>query len=381
MSTEPTPPPTLEAELDWVRENMPVTRETIEGLPDLKGVRLACSMHLEIKMLPLIEGLLARGAELFLTTCNPSTVDDACVAWSVARGAKAHAWRGMSQAELARGIDHAIAFRPTHLSEMGAAISERLLGPEGKETRATVRAGLEATGSGTNVLASKTVTYPIFNWDDLAIKEGIHNRRMVGLVACHAFFEKTRLTFHNKRVLVIGQGLVGQSAADAARAYGGRVMVSELDPARALVARFAGEDVVALEEALPIADVIIAATGARHVLGRAHYPKLKDGAFIINVGHLDQELDLPSLYTFPHETVRPHLERVHVEGKRIYLFARGSMANLAAGPGDSFNAFDVTLATLAGGIGFMVESGASFPSGVHLLPAIAWRRVAERALG
>jgi adenosylhomocysteinase len=371
----------LEAELPWLREQMPVTAAAIERLPDMNGVRLACSMHLEPKMIPALEGLLERGAQLHLTTCNADTVNDRVVAHVEARGAKAHAWRGMPAAERARALRSAAEFAPTHLCEMGADLTAFFLAPDGAGAGGGVRGGLEATGSGLRRLSGLPApTYPIFNWDTVPIKQGLHNRHMVGLTACQAFFERTRLTFHNRRVLVVGFGPVGRSVCDAARAYGGRVLVAEIDPAHALQARFSGEEVVPLDEALPRCDVVITATGARGVLGPAQFPRLAPGAFLVNVGHVDEEIDVPALLAHPHEEVMPQVERVKVGERVVYLFARGSMANLVAGHGDSLNAFDITAAIMVAGLGFLVRVADHFAPGVHVLPPEAWLDVARAAM-
>jgi adenosylhomocysteinase len=377
-SEEPIP---FDDRLRWVREQMPLTAASLSDLPDLAGVRLACSMHLEIKMVPAILGLQERGASVLLTTCNPTTVDDESVGHCEKAGVIAHARRDMSPEELSAAIESAIAFAPTHLCEMGADLTAALSVPRHRAVRTKVKAGLEATGSGTDRLAGIALEYPIFNWDDLPIKEGLHNRRMVGLVACHAFFQRTQITFHGKRVLVVGYGLVGRSACDAARAFGGRVLVADRDPGRALEASFAGEEIVTLDEALPRADVVVTATGARHVLGPASFVRLKDGVFLLNVGHRDEEIDVPALRAHGTAPVLPFLERITVEGRRVHLFAGGSMANLTAGHGDSLNAFDVTLAAMLAGIDFMIRRGEAHPPGMHDLPPEAWRRVAERAVG
>jgi adenosylhomocysteinase len=371
---------TFDAELRWIREHMTVTAAVARALPDLSHVRLACSMHLEVKMAPAIEALVEKGAQVFLTTCNVATVDDTTVAWCRARGADGDAHKHMTPEEHLRSIDRACEFQPTHLCEMGAAITDRLVG---HASRSGVQAGLEATGSGTNALAGIDVAYPVFNWDDLPIKEGLHNRRMVGLVACHAFFERTRLTFHNKTVLVVGYGLVGRSACDAARAYGGRVLVAERDAGRALEARFAGEEVVRLDDAVAHVDVIITATGATSVIAGRHFDSLRSGTFLINVGHHSEEIDVAALRRHPSERVRPYVERFELGERSVYLFAGGSMANLTAGHGDSLNAFDVTLATMLAGIGFIAGDGSDrskWPAGVHVLPRAAWLPVAEAAM-
>lgn len=368
----------FETRLDWTRAHMPVTLAIAETLPSLAGVRLACSMHLEIKMIPAIEALLARGAELFLATCNPTTVCDETIAFCKARGAKAHAFRNMKPSDMTDAWNAIVDFRPTHLCEMGADITT-FLHARPPADRASVRAGIEATGSGQTRLAGLRPSYPIFNWDDLPIKEGLHNRHMVGLTACHAFFERTRLTFHGMRVLVVGYGLVGRGVCDAARAYGGRVLVAERDPARALEAQFAHEEVVSLDDGLPCCDVVITATGARHVIGEAQLARMRDGAFLVNVGHADEEIDLAALRRAPGREVLPHVERFDLGGRTVHLFAAGSMANLTAGHGDSLNAFDVTLGAMMAAIRYLVTEAASAAPGVHLLPREAWLDVARVA--
>lgn len=365
-------------DLAWVSQQMPRTERALAQLPSLHGVRLACSMHLEIKMAPALSGLLGKGATLFLTTCNPATVSDEMVQWCVAQGAQVQASRGMSQRDLDRAVAAALDFAPTHLCEMGADLTVALVA---RAAPSRVCAGLEATGSGTSRLAGlgNSIPYPIFNWDDLPIKEGLHNRHMVGLITCSAFLERTRLTLHGKRVVVVGYGLVGQGVADAARAFGGAVTVVERDPARALQAEFAGWKVEELPAALAKADVIITATGATHVLGPTQLDLLKDGVFLLNVGHANQEIDVPALLAHPNSPVLPDLLRVDLpRSRRVFLFAMGAMANLAAGQGDSLNAFDVTLAALVAGVGFMVTKGATYRSGLHDLPREAWLPVAER---
>lgn len=372
----------LTQELTWARRHLPRLHRAMAQWPSMAGVRLACSIHLDLKMIPLLEGLLARGAQLFLTTCNPSTVQDQVVAYLAAQGATAVAWRNMSPADHLAAIDQALAWQPTHLCEMGADLTSRLHETD-RETAvraapvhaAPVRAALEATGSGINRLGGITPRYPIFNWDDLPVKEGLHNRHMVGLTAWHTFFQTTRLTLHEKRVLVVGYGLVGQGVAAAARAYGGTVTVAEIDPARQLQARYDGWPVLPLAEALPQADVIATATGAHHVISAAHLPLLRDGVFLLNAGHAGDEIDVAALRAYPHETLLPYVEAFAVNGRTVYLLAGGAMFNLTAGWGDSLNAFDVTLAVMAAGIGHIVAQGASAPPGVHILPRAVWTAV------
>ncbi len=354
---------------------MPLTRQRCEALPRLDGVRLACSMHLDLKMVPAVEALLERGAAVFLSTCNPSTVRDEVVAHLRARGAEAHAWKDMPPEAFRDAVERALAWGPTHLCEMGAELSLALHARGGA---ARVEAALEATGSGIARLRPLALRYPVFNWDDLPIKEGLHNRWLVGLSTWHAFCERTRLTLHGKRVLVVGYGLVGQGVADVARAYGGRVLVAERDAARLLEARYAGWEAGPLSpELLARADVIVTATGVTGVLGAGELRHLRAGCFLLNVGHVADEIDVAALG--PRSELLPYLEEARPHGVPVYLFAGGSMANLTAGWGDSLNAFDVTLATMVAGLGFLFTEGARMPAGLHPLPRPVWAGVAAAA--
>lgn len=360
----------FDGELSWAMRHMPRTRAAVAALPDLHGVRLACNMHLDLKMAPLVAGLLGKGAAIYLTTCNPTTVQDDVVAWLERHGAEAYAWRDMSDADWSASFDRALAWNPTHLCEMGADLTTRL---HQAESGPQIKAGLEATGSGINRLGGIAPRYPIFNWDDLPVKEGLHNRHMVGLTAWHTFFQTTHLTLHEKCVLVIGYGLVGQGVAAAAKAYGGQVIVAEIDPARALQARYDGWAVVDLAAAMAQADVIATATGAKHVLSAKHLEQAKEGVFILNVGHVAEEIDVAFLKTLPCSEPLPLVNAYQLAEKTLYLLANGSMFNLTAGYGDSLNAFDVTLAVMAAGIGHIVGTGAQQPAGVYLLPPAAWQ--------
>ena len=242
----------------------------------------------------------------------------------------------------------------------------------------SVRVGLEATGSGISRLQAVSLRYPVFNWDDLPVKEGLHNRYLVGLSTWQTFCERTQLSLHGKHVVIVGYGLVGQGVAEAARAFGGTVSVVERDPARVLDAVYAGWPVGELPELAERADILLTATGVPNVVSEAVVRRLKPGCVVLNVGHVADEIDLAALGA--RREVIPFVEACAVGGKTVYLFAGGSMANLTAGHGDSLNAFDLTLAVMVAGVGFSVSEGASWQPGVHPLPKDVWQSVAHRSV-
>ncbi len=358
----------------WVETQMTLTRSACERLGDLSHVRLAYSGHLSPNIVPALAGILGRGAALFLTTCNPTTVRDEVVEHLRTQGAEGHAWRNMPTEERRRAVQQALAWGPTHTCEMGADLT---VAAQELEV-SSIQAALEATGSGIDRLAATDLRYPVFNWDDLPIKEGLHNRHMVGLTTWQAFFDRTRLSLHGKRVVVVGYGSVGQGLAASAKAFGGVVGVAERDPARRLLARYAGWPTAELAELAPEADVVVTATGASGVIDGEIISRLKAGCFLINVGHVANEIELSALGE--RREVLPFVEACRVGEREIYLLAGGSMANLTAGHGDSLNAFDITSAVMVAGVGFIAGVADDWPRAVQPLPEAVWRQAAENAV-
>ncbi len=235
---------------------------------------------------------------------------------------------------------------------------------------------VQATGSGINALKGIDLTYPVFNWDDLPVKEGLHNRYMVGLSVWQAFCGRTGLSLHGMKVLVVGFGSVGRGVAEAARAFGGTVSVAELDGARRLEATYAGWPTGELKNLSGEADVIVTATGVPGVVGRSVIDALRPGTFLVNAGHTANEIDVASLERFPSSQAIPFVtEYTKTGNKPVYLFADGAMANLTAGEGDSINAFDLTLAVLTAAIIFVSCEGSEYAAGLHALPPSVWRPV------
>lgn len=362
----------FEQEIFWLKRHMPRTNAVLNHLGRCQGTRLAVSTHLDIKMIPFYEGFLEQGGELFLTTCNPTTVRDEVVAYLVSKGAQAHAWKNMSDKDWQHSFHAALEWQPNYLCEFGGALCQ--LSHQTGQT-AGIKAALEGTGSGVNRILPLDLSYPVFNWDDLAAKEGLHNRHMVGLTTWHVFMERTRLSLHEKKVLVIGGGLVGQGVAVSARAFGGQVMMAEVDPSRRLMANYEGWTTLPLEEALPQADVVVTATGVAGVVTFELLTQLKDGAFVLNVGHVSDEIDTRELDPSQAIERMPEVFEYQLGERCFYLLSHGAMFNLTAGYGDSINAFDVSLALMAAGVKHLLHEGAAWKAGLHLLPESAWQPV------
>lgn len=362
----------LDREIRWAARQMPRVARAIDALPPLDGMRLAMNVHIDVKGVALVAGLLARGAQVHVTTCNPATVRDPVVSRLAELGADVVARRDMDDAAWRASVEAAVAWGPTHVSEMGAAITlaAHRLGAT------TIRSAQEITGSGIAALRRIELRFPVVDVDAVPVKTELHNRHLVGFMAWHTFTERTRLMLFERTVLVVGCGPVGHGVAVAARARGASVLVCERDPGRRLAASYDGFEVVDLEDGLRAADVVVTATGASGVIGPAQFSALRDGCFLLNVGHHGEEIDVPALLAHPHEDVLDHVTAVDLGGTTVHLLARGEIVNLAAGWGDGLNTFDLTLAVIVAGIGALPAHEA-LPPGLHPLDPAVWRPVLE----
>jgi adenosylhomocysteinase len=359
-------------ELEWLREFTPATQLAASSLPSLEGERLLVVCHLDVKMIPYFEALVAAGAEVWACAANPATTRDRVAEHLESLDIRAPA-RALDTPELhAVHLHAAISAGPTLLSEMGAdatvATGGQLQG---------VRGGLEATGTGIKRLSGLDLAYPVFNWDEVPIKQGLHNRHLVGLMAMNTFLNVTGLSLYGKTILVVGYGPVGRGAADAARNFGAVVEVCDVDPAARLAAAHLGFATTDLEDGLPRADVLFTATGRDGAVPFEALVRCKSGAFLANLGHTNGELPIVELRKTVVGTPRPYVESCEVDGRTLYLLAGGAMFNLAAGAGDPYDTFDLVTALMLEATGFLVAEGVDYPPGVHLLP----RKVQDRAAG
>lgn len=360
----------LARELEWLGEFTPATRRAAASLPPLDGERLLVVCHLDLKMIPYFEALEGAGAEVWACAANPATTRDAVALYLESTGVRVPARKDDPPGRHAAHLRTAISAGPTLLSEMGA---DATAATKGKLE--SVRGGLEATGTGVDRIRDLDLAYPVFNWDDVPIKQGLHNRRLVGLVAANTFLNVTGLSLYGRTVLVVGYGPVGRGVADAARSFGAAVEVCDVDPAARLAAAHLGFPTPSLEAGLPRADVVFTATGRDGVLPVEALAACKSGAFLANLGHTGGELPVEELRRLVVDAPRPHVERCRVGGKTLYLLAGGAMFNLAAGPGDPFDTFDLVTALMIEATGFLATEGVEYPPGVHLLP----QRVQNRA--
>jgi adenosylhomocysteinase len=367
-----------EEELAWLRHVAPVTEHYCREISqrDYRGKKLACWMHIRFNNLPMMLALAESGAEITLGACNVDSTEDAAAAYLAEQGITVYAWRGMSQADYDQHKELVRAFDADYLCDMGGELSVAYLDRE-----PPVQGALEATTSGLNTLAGREIPFPVFDWNSIPLKDGLENRFHVGNEVWPTFSEVTSQSLYGRPVLVVGYGPVGKGIAERARDLGAIVYAADLDAVRLLQAQHYGCAAVDLAEGLARCQIVVTATGVEGVIGEEQLRQARPGTIFFNAGHSNREIDIDWLYTQPHERMKAHVERFDLPGTYVYLLAKGSLLNLAAGAGGSHDLFDLYTAVMLRGIGWLFDGGAEGMSpGVQPYPADLEQEIARLAV-
>jgi adenosylhomocysteinase len=377
-----------ESEIAWLRYVTPITnyycREVSQR--DYRGKRLACWMHIRFNNMPMMLALAESGAEIVIGACNVDSTDDATAAYLSTRairqdgkgGITVYGWRGMTQADYDENMQLVRAFDADYLCDMGGELSVAYLDRE-----PPVKGALEATTSGLNLLRDHDIAFPVFDWNSIPLKDGLENRFHVGNDVWPVFREVTSMNLFGRSVLVIGYGPVGKGIAERARDLGAIVYVADLDAVRLLEAQHHGCAPVSLEGGLARCQIVVTATGVEGVLGEAHLRGARPGAIFFNAGHSNREIDIDWLYRQPFLRMKAHIERFDLNGRHIFLLAKGSLLNLAAGTGAAgADLFDLYTAVMLRGISWLFDGGGAegAPPGVQLYPSHLEQEVARLSL-
>ena len=246
----------------------------------------------------------------------------------------------------------------------------------------SVAGALEATTTGLHRIRPLQLTFPVFDWNGIALKDAIENRFHVGAETWPAFEGITGLSLFGRRILVVGFGPVGRGVAERARDLGAIVTVAERDPVRQLEAMHFGCQTAPLGAALADAEVVVTATGRDGVLGEAELSLCRDGAVVFNVGHSNREIDVDWLDRHERRTMKDHIERYVIGSRTLFLLNRGSMINLAfTGGSATSNLFDPFSGVIIRGLLWLLTGGAAGAApGLQPYPPALEREVATVAL-
>lgn len=342
----------------WADQDMPVlrrARDRFQKEKPLQGLRLSACLHVTAETANLVKTLKAGGAQVVLCASNPlSTQDDVAAALVKYERIPVFAIKGEDHKTYYRHLRAALDHAPVITMDDGADLVS-LLHKEYFRLAAKMIASMEETTTGVirlRALASAgALKIPIIAVNDASTKHLFDNRYGTGQSTIDGIIRATDILLAGKRAVVAGYGWCGKGVASRARGMGAKVIVTEVDPIRALEAAMDGFEVLTMKEAAKVGDLFITLTGDMHVIGKEHLKLLKDGAVICNSGHFDIEIDIKALKQLAvkvEKNVRNYVDAYTLPGgKRIYLLAEGRLVNLAAAEGHPASVMDMSFATQA----------------------------------
>ena len=353
--------------IDWVRHNMPLLNglETEFGQTrPFDGLRIALSVHLEAKTAYLCEVLAAGGAQMYVTGSNPLSTQDDVAAALVREGLNVFAWYGATPEDYRRHIRKVLEAGPNIIIDDGGDLVS-LMHSEFQHLIPDVIGGCEETTTGILRLQSmnraRTLLFPMMLVNNADCKHLFDNRYGTGQSVWTGINRTTNLIVAGKTVVVAGYGWCGKGVAMRAKGQGARVIVTEVDPVKALEAVMDGFSVMKMSQAASEGDVFVTVTGCRDVITGSDFLKMKDGAICCNAGHFDVEVDVAALKKMAVEAKPARRDIMGYKlqnGNTIYILAEGRLVNLAAGDGHPAEIMDMSFAIQALSAKYLVENRA-----------------------
>ncbi len=369
---------------------MAVRKEYSQTKP-LKGARIAGCIHMTVETAVLIETLVELGAEVRWSSCNIFSTQDYAAAAIAARGIPVFAWKGETEEEYEWCIEQTLKFGdkgPNMLLDDGGDLTQ-IVHERHPELLKEIRGLSEETTTGVHRLyrmhEENTLKIPAFNVNDSVTKSKFDNLYGCRESLADGIKRATDVMIAGKIAVVCGFGEVGKGSAQSLRGFGARVLITEIDPICALQAAMEGYQVVTMEEAAPIADIIVTATGCCKVVTAEHMKAMKDQAILCNIGHFDHEIDMAWLTSQPDVkeiNIKPQVDKfVFPNGKELIVLARGRLVNLGCATGHpSFVMSNSFCNQVMAQIELFTNSG-KYPVGVYRLPKQLDEKVARLHLG
>ena len=336
---------------DWGRKEINIAETEMPGLmalrtefgaqQPLKGARIAGCLHMTIQTAVLIETLVALGAEVRWSSCNIFSTQDHAAAAIAAAGIPVFAWKGETEAEAEWCIEQTIlgpnSWRPNMILDDGGDLTV-MMHNNFPELMADVKGLSEETTTGvlrlTEMVAKGTLKVPAFNVNDSVTKSKFDNLYGCRESLVDGIKRATDVMVAGKIAVVCGYGDVGKGCAQSLRGLGATVLITEIDPICALQAAMEGFRVVTMDEAAPIANIFVTATGNLSVITHEHMKVMRDQAIVCNIGHFDSEIEIAAIRQYTWENIKPQVDHViFPDGKRIIVLAEGRLVNLGCATG------------------------------------------------
>jgi adenosylhomocysteinase len=376
--------------IEWANQSMPVLqsirKEFIKKQP-LKGMRIAACLHVTSETANLMITLRDGGAEIALCASNPlSTQDEVAAALAGHYGISTYAIKGEDNDSYYNHIIAAIDFRP-HMTMDDGCDLVHLLHTKRKDALEGIIAGTEETTTGVIRLRAMSkdgvLRYPIIAVNDALTKHMFDNRYGTGQSTIDGVVRCTNVLLAGSKFVVAGYGWCGRGLASRAKGMGADVIVTEIDPTRALEAVMDGFRVMSMAEAARIGDIFVTVTGNKSVLRQEHFESMKNGAIVANSGHFNVEIDIPALerISSSHRPTRDFVEEYNLsDGRKIYLLGEGRLINLAAAEGHPASVMDMSFANQALAAEYLVANHAKLEKRVYAVPLDLDQRVAKLKL-
>jgi adenosylhomocysteinase len=351
--------------IDWASMHMPVLNQIknrFEKEKPLKGVSLGACLHVTKETAVLIRTLMAGGASVALCGSNPLSTQDEVAAALAETGVNVYAWRGENTDEYYWCVNKTLDHKPIVTLDDGADLISTI---HMKRTEALkdVKGGTEETTTGVIRLRAmdkaKALKYPIIAVNDANTKYLFDNRYGTGQSTIDGILRATSLLMAGKNFVVCGYGWCGRGLANRARGMGAHVIVTEVDPVKALEAIMDGFQVMSMKQAATLGDIFVTTTGNTSVIRKEHMVKMKTGAILANSGHFNVEIDVQNLekIAVSKRTMRPNLEEYSLkDGRKIYLLAEGRLVNLASAEGHPSEVMDMSFANQALCVEYIVKT-------------------------
>ena len=364
--------------MDWAEARMPVLmalRSKYEEEKPFTGARIAGCLHVTKETAVLVRTLVATGAQVSWSGCNPLSTQDDVAAALAAEGTSIYAWHGMSTEDFYWAIDRTLDFEPTLTLDDGADLIFTVHNRY-RELASRMVGGTEETTTGIHRVRAMAedgmLLYPIMAVNDAETKWDFDNVYGTGQSSVDGILRSTSILLAGKVFVVAGFGHCGRGVAMRAKGLGSKVVVTEVNPIAALKATLEGFEVMPMDEAAAIGDVFITATGVKDVIRTRHFESMKDGAIVCNTGHYDCEITIPELaeLAVSRRTIRPNNEEFRMrDGRRIHLLAKGRLVNLAAAEGHPSEVMDMSFANQFLALLYLHRNGSGLEKKVHDLTA------------
>jgi adenosylhomocysteinase len=364
--------------MDWAAREMPVLRAIRDRFAierPLAGLRVSACLHVTTETANLMTTLQAGGADIVLTASNPlSTQDDVAAALVSHYEIPVFAIKGEDNVTYYKHIRAALDHKPHMTMDDGADLVSTLH-KERRELLPNILGGTEETTTGVIRLramaADNALTFPIIAVNDAMTKHFFDNRYGTGQSTLDGIIRATNVLLAGKTFVVAGYGWCGRGLASRARGMGSDVVVTEVDPLKALEAVMDGFRVMPMEEAAKIGDIFCTVTGDINVIDAHHFAAMKDGAIVANSGHFNVEINIPALKEMSTGTklVRPFVEEYHLkDGRSIFILGEGRLINLASAEGHPASVMDMSFANQALSAEYMVKNGKTLEKRVYSVP-------------